>query len=696
MKIPLYFKPRARLLIQLGDQLIRNESIALVELIKNCYDADANEVIVTMSNLDNQEEGIISILDNGFGMDMETIINVWLEPGSDYKAKLFENDIRTPKFKRLPIGEKGIGRFGAHKLGNRIQLITRKKNHKEIVVSIDWEELSRHKYLADATIQIEERIPKVFNGNSTGTFINITHLKNEWTRGEVREIYRSITALCSPFDDNSSFIVKLNIDNKEWLQGLPSWNDIKNRSLFNFTVEIQGNEIVEFEYNFKPWATMNKVQGRKVTLKNNQLVQKLKFLFDSQTKQSINLNDFEIGRLKFTGLIFIRDVKTLKLSFPETKTIRKYLDENGGIRVYRSGIRVYDYGEQGNDWLGLDYRRFNLPGIKVSNNSIIAAVHINRETSSDLKEKSNREGFIENNALKVFKTSILNALNIVEQLRREDKDRIDAIYYPTKRSEPVLSSISELKELINKKITDSPIRKEATKYIEQIEINYNFMRETLTKSATAGLSLGVVIHEVDKIIQELEKVIKKEKVSDRTLSLIKHLSNLVESYSQILAKSVRKNEGLKILVEQALFSIEFRLNVHGIQIIKEFANFGKSDIIKVARNLVVGTLINIIDNSIYWLDRGRITNKRIFINIVNEKEFICLIIADNGPGFALPTDEITEPFVSAKIDGLGLGLHIAKEVMNAHQGSIEFPEWGEYEIPNTFKNGAVIKLGFKK
>ncbi len=221
MKIPLYFKPRARLLIQLGDQLIRNESIALVELIKNCYDADANEVIVTMSNLDNQEEGIISILDNGFGMDMETIINVWLEPGSDYKAKLFENDIRTPKFKRLPIGEKGIGRFGAHKLGNRIQLITRKKNHKEIVVSIDWEELSRHKYLADATIQIEERIPKVFNGNSTGTFINITHLKNEWTRGEVREIYRSITALCSPFDDNSSFIVKLNIDNKEWYRDCP-------------------------------------------------------------------------------------------------------------------------------------------------------------------------------------------------------------------------------------------------------------------------------------------------------------------------------------------------------------------------------------------------------------------------------------------------------------------------------------------
>lgn len=695
MKNPFFFKPRARILIQLGDQLIRNESIALVELIKNCYDADASSVNVTMSNLNNPDDSKISIYDDGYGMDMETIINVWLEPGSDFKAKLLEDDIRTPKYKRLPIGEKGIGRFGAHKLGNKIQLTTKKKNCKEIVVTIDWEELSSHKYLQDAHVKVEERNPEIFKSNSTGTLIEITHLKNIWTRGEVREIYRAITALCSPFDDNSSFEVKLDIDNKDWLKGLPSWKDIKESSLFYFTTEMEGDEIVKFEYNFKPWTTMNKVQGRKVTLGNNQLVQKLKYLNDSRTKQSFNLNDYKIGRVKFTGLIFIRDLKILKLSFQETKTIRTYLNENGGIRVYRSGIRVYDYGEQGNDWLGLDYRRFNMPGIKVSNNSIIGAVQINRETSKDLIEKSNREGFIENDAFEFFTEAILNALHIVEQLRREDKNRIDAIYSPTIKSEPVLSSISELKNVIAK-ITEPSIHKEATKLIEQIEINYNFMRETLTRSATAGLSLGVVIHEVDKIIQELEKVIKKEKVTDRTLSLIKHLGNLVESYSQILAKSIRKNEGLKKIVEQALFSIEFRLNVHGIQIIKGFEKFTKDDTIRVARNLVVGTLINIIDNSIYWLDRGKITNKKIFIDILNEKEFICLLIADNGPGFALPTDEITEPFVSAKIDGLGLGLHIAKEVMNAHQGYIEFPEWDEYEIPNTFKNGAIIKLGFKR
>ena len=79
------FKPRARLLLQLGDQLIKNESIALLELIKNSYDADATDVYV---HLDLSGEGEIIIEDNGCGMDSNIIKNVWMEPGSDYKVKI--------------------------------------------------------------------------------------------------------------------------------------------------------------------------------------------------------------------------------------------------------------------------------------------------------------------------------------------------------------------------------------------------------------------------------------------------------------------------------------------------------------------------------------------------------------------------------------------------------------------------------
>jgi hypothetical protein len=165
------FKPRARLLIQLGNQLIKNESIALVELVKNSFDADASYCKVIMQNVDNSKLGTITVEDDGFGMDLQIIKNSWMEPGSDNKAKIVEERILTPKFKRLPIGEKGIGRFGVHKLGKEIELITRKSGNKEIVVHINWEEFEKFKYLKDAPVSIVEREPIVFPGKKTGTKI---------------------------------------------------------------------------------------------------------------------------------------------------------------------------------------------------------------------------------------------------------------------------------------------------------------------------------------------------------------------------------------------------------------------------------------------------------------------------------------------------------------------------------------------
>jgi len=86
------FKPRARLLIQLGDQLIKNESIALIELVKNSYDADANIVNIYMENVDVSEKGVIIIEDDGFGMSPEIVKNVWLEPGADFKGLLIKQN----------------------------------------------------------------------------------------------------------------------------------------------------------------------------------------------------------------------------------------------------------------------------------------------------------------------------------------------------------------------------------------------------------------------------------------------------------------------------------------------------------------------------------------------------------------------------------------------------------------------------
>lgn len=234
------FKPRARLLLQLGDQLIKNENIAVLELVKNSYDADARNVSIIMQNLDSRENGRIEILDDGIGMDDDVIKNAWLEPGSDFKASLYQKKKRSTKYKRLPIGEKGIGRFGVHKLGDRIELITRQKDGNEYIVEIDWEEFAKHKYLDKAEISVIGRSPKHFTRSRYGTRIIITKLRTLWDKRMVRDLYRALFTLSSPFRTIDHFSIDFIIDKKEWLSGLIDWHEIKDFSMYHFRAKIKG------------------------------------------------------------------------------------------------------------------------------------------------------------------------------------------------------------------------------------------------------------------------------------------------------------------------------------------------------------------------------------------------------------------------------------------------------------------------
>lgn len=358
---------------------------------------------------------------------------------------------------------------------------------------------------------------------------------------------------------------------------------------------------------------------------------------------------------------------------------------------------MYDYGEPGNDWLNLDIRRVNVPTKSVSNNIIISSIYLSRKDSSDLIEKTNREGFLENEAYDEFVKAILYTLGKIETLRKIDKDKLRLFYGPTPASEPVISDLNDLKKLIDKKIKQEPLKKELNKYISRIEDDYTRINEILLKSAGLGLSLSVVIHELDKIIEELSLVIKKDGASDRIMSLVVHLSKIVEGYSFIIKRNSSKKEDLKNLIKHALFNVEFRLSSHDVDIINDCLKFEGNTIFKCSRSLILGTIINIIDNSIWWTQYKGSPDKKIYITISDElPQYTTILIADNGPGFSLPTSEITKPFVSGKPDGMGLGLHIAQEIMNGHGGQLIFPDPDEFLIPDEFQNGALTALAFKK
>lgn len=701
------FKPRARLLLQLGDQLIKNESIALLELAKNAYDADASVVSIIMRQPDSLEDCYIEIEDDGFGMNADIVENVWLEPGSSFKQEQYEERKITPKFHRLPIGEKGIGRFGAHKLGNVIEMTTKRANDKEVYVKIDWRQFLKEKYLEDVPIKIIEREqPEYFTNGRTGTRILIKGFRKLWERSMAREVQRAITSLTSPFDSVDSFTPMFDvIDKPGWFDDILTWDGVKDYALFQFDVTMQGSSVTDFTYKFTPWASMTKLRERVVGI-SDPLIENYQTI--KNDNDPIQLNRYEIGPIHFKGYIFDMDTFIMKMGVSDKTGFKNYLKTNGGIRVFRDGLRVYDYGEPENDWLALDFRRFQQPSKAISNNQIVGAIEINRADSADLEEKTNREGFVSNDAYNAFKNAILHVIDIVEILRQTDKKNLKEIYGPTAKSEPVMSLLGEAQRYVEEKVKDSEVKEEIKKYLYKIEQDYKIVTDNLLKAAGAGLNMSVVIHEVEKIIYEVDKVLKAEKASDRALKLVQHLSSLIDGYAELIRKSDLVNENVLKIIDQALFNAEFRLETHKIEVIKQYKkdDFAPTVRCKLARNLMISTIMNLIDNSIYWLDQKeyrKIENKeefakKIYINVNVETNYINIIFADNGTGFLLPTEEITEPFVTGKKNGagMGLGLHIASEVLSAQGGKISFPDADEYELPEEFKHGAIIVLSLKK
>lgn len=697
MEKKVYFRPRARIMSQLGDQLIKNESIALNELVKNSYDADAKKVTVTLNSIDSVENGTIIVKDNGDGMDYNTVANVWMEPGTDWKRQLLDKMIeekRRSKLGRLPIGEKGIGRFGVHKLGNYITLITRSAGCKEIVVTIDWNSFENASYLNDVPIKIIERVPIEFIGRNTGTKIVITDLKRPWTRGMLRDAFRSIQGLNSPFESNSSFKIKIVTDKSQWTEGLLSIDQYKEYALFEASGELEGSKIINFRYKFKPWEKLDKIMGRSIGPKSFDIESyRINEETGKKDKIKLDLSTHQIGKVTVKLLMYDLDSQILAYA-PDKRGLRDFLKQNGGMYVYRDNVRLNEYGEAGNDWLELDSRRINRPSFTISSSLMIGAVYLDRFSSGGLKEKTNREGFIENEAYDVFKDAVFRFIEKVEAQRLSDKQDLRK-YYSKNKSIPIVSAVEDIKQCLMDKDVEESVKKEILGALKRIEKDYKYISDIYIRSASSGLSLSIVIHEVEKILAELKYAVQSDAVSVKIRNLVADLAAMTDGYSDILRSNRKKNSDLKNVVSAAVRNCQYRFRAHNVEIFREFDEFDDDCNVKCSENLILGILMNLFDNSIWWTKDSRI-NPKIFLNLTREIDgYISIIIADNGKGFSLEPEQMIKPFVTDKPGGMGLGLHLADEIMKAHGGLLMFPDYGDIKLPRAFNRGAAVALCFR-
>lgn len=673
------FTPKARLIKILGEQLIKDATVGIIELVKNSYDADATEVALIFDSLNTPQAKII-IRDNGEGMDTETFLTRWMNPASGHKEIQKTQKQRT-LLGRLPLGEKGVGRFAAQQIGNRLTLISRNKRDRKILIAeIDWQAFdTTEKNLSEINVQYDEKeTSEYLRNDETGTILIIENIRNEFKESDIKKINSAIRRMKSPFKGANDFNVSIEFRKcpEDWEKYTDlNASEILEKAPFKFIAIINDNGVIDYEYEFSfPGFKKHKTSGK---------------------SNLIEETDIKIDGTISTGsfLIYLHAYlrgEPLKI----TQLNPKDIDELSGVSVFRDGIRILPYGEKGNDWLGLDNRRIQNPGKRLGNDQIIGMVEINQNENPFLKDKTNREGLIEDKYYEKFTNLIIGTITRFEaelyedrQLFQKKQKKVDENILKEKLK-TVDTGLNELEnkakgkdEIKSEEIKDtllqirpvySELKTEIPATIEELESE----KKVLFNLAGTGLAAERFTHEFARIIggalsslDRLKKLVdisnpKIKKETDSLSSALEVLRNDIRLLGPVFyIKKVAKEKELNIRdIIQNTFSLqEYALQKDGINLEIEGGTFT----VLMREGSCMQVFNNLIDNAIFWCSRKTESDRKLIRIIIDDKEK-AVYVTDSGPGINNRfRDKIFDPFFSMKgEDGRGLGLYIVKEILD--------------------------------
>jgi len=696
------FKAKSHILSLLGDELIGSDNLAIFELVKNSYDADAEQVTISLNDLNTSHQTIV-IEDDGNGMSLETLKNVWLEIGTDFKRGIKRQP--SPIFKRISLGEKGVGRLAVHKLGKSIILETQTEGSAVTNrIILNWTKLiADAEYIQDTVVEIETVPKTLFPKKGKGTRVIISDLKKEyWSRKDLRDLARKTNSIKNPFQQIDSFEVEIiaNDWHQEWFEDVKDPHVILNESIYYFDFAINENAEIVWNYQFRPPLIFG-IRGNNISSKEDKYlrISEDDELFEKKQKH-LKQKDLEgIGAI--IGRFYVYNLLSPVLNaFGQTNAIKAFVRENSGVKIFRDGIRVYNYGEPGDDWLGLDLSRVQKLGEKFSKNTVVGSIQIDMKSShKSLVEKTNREGFDENVYYKKFRTICNEVFDLFQRLAISDRELLKN--YLQKITPVKKIGLSETITELTEKLKERNLDKELSPILRRVEKDYNDMRDVMLNSGMTGINLGLVFHEVDREVKFINTDLDNNANIEEIKIRVKNLIQLLENFSPILKQNKIAILNASKLTDRAK-QINFpRFGHHKIIFSSPLISLESADFqIKGPGNLLLSALSNIIDNSIYWVGCKRDIEPdlrpAIFVGS-DIKSFSgpAIIIADNGPGFNMEPEDLIFPFRTTRPGGMGLGLYFVNMVMEMLGGKLLFPDKEELDIPKAY-NGAVVALVFPK
>jgi len=660
-------RPRARLISLIGEELISDESVAVVELVKNAYDADATQVSVSFGEHSPNSPGSLLIQDDGRGMTLDTVLHGWLEPGTVMK----KHTERSPRG-RVYQGAKGVGRFAAARLAENLLMETHPVGEPDsVIVLLEWGKFDDESYLDEVLLEYEQ---SVLVEPWHGTRLTLESLRRVWTEDDYKKLHDRLSRLISPFEeDHSDFRIHLDIPDHPELTGQVEPHEITRKPRYQLLGVL--DESGKFS------GVIQYFDGKTLTeMKSYQAHQ-----FEANGKLpacgplEVEIRTWDRDRAGLTQYMLMYD--------RSLTDVRKLLDTYCGVSLYRDGFRVHPYGEKGNDWLNLDYRSRLVPTLRLANNQIVAAIRISREMNGELKDRTTREGLVHNEAYEGLRDWFKEILMLLESARydvrpREEKkaEPIEGLFEPFDLSDVVREANSTLgrEHPITKMVGAKDV--EVREGVKRLQEFYS----RLLMTAGLGQLVDVVIHEIgapasrlNRELRSLEKLLKDELPPDKIVKFSTILESCRSYVEQIILHRKRldpKSAAGRLrsttfdVREEIEANISLFSNLLSKQAIRVATSFPPEPVAAHMPRSAVGQIVaNLLDNSIYWVTRhhGDGRGGQILIRLLIQDRGFQLILCDDGPGIMEHDREhIFDPYFTTKSNGMGLGLYIARQVID--------------------------------
>lgn len=760
----MVFKVTARTVLELGSELISSDIIAFYELIKNGFDAETKDGVdirfnivirrnayldlrrkalestsatseigalalkalnadASMESLDRakallqragtgqqladaldriHEMSHIVVSDTGSGMSVDDLNNNFLVIGTASRKREVDKALQAGESKTPYLGEKGIGRLSAMRLGDALRVETARDGDTHLhTLDIDWSDFAQiDAMLADIDIHPKQG-DTVDPLGWSGTRIIIGKLSEDWTAERVKRMADyDFSRLTDPF-----------IDPKKRPRVALYWNEERVSIPWMQKALIQGAHVsADGAYTLvdgKPQLACD------ITIRNLGFphpVESDSYVISAEDLESAVIGTSReipesalssVGPFSFQVHWYNRRLLTSMDGIGDLRAVREQQQRWSGILLYRDGFRVFPYGEDEDDWLALDRKALARTGYTLNKAQFVGKVEISRVANAALVDQTNREGLRETPEQQVFvgvvqyviqdllfksmknverqykgqKVDLSDAKTEVESLDARAKGALSKLRQIAPKGDP---SIEELQQTL---FEFSEFAERARQRIEEVEQESRQMIEM----AGVGLMVEVVAHELarasENALENLEALRGKSVPAD-----VKAKLDSLRAQMKSLGKRIRVLDPLSVSGRQRVESFDLRelvlntLEAHQAQFERHkiAVNVSASDgavNVRTVKGMVVQILENLISNSKYWLDvgAGKQAGKKSTISITLLPSPPTIVFEDNGPGIAQENRErVFRSFFSLKEKSKrrGLGLFIARECANYMGGTL--------------------------